>query len=181
MLNGWAASLFPKFPAPYCMAWGGLFGGLPDLVCEERFERVDIQLVPSGGMKLNRNSICLLPAKGNRQYSYAFNCDGLLNLRCTEYGSHVQLWNQAEECNLHLQSGVQRSYLRLSELEQRLDDSRFLRCNHSFIINMAHVDSIENGCFIMPDSAKIYMRKADIARFRVAYKDYLFEKMRKMR
>jgi len=53
---------------------------------------VKIQLVPSGGMSLEPDSIRLLPGR-----SYAFNCDGLAQLAPDganpPYGSHTQLWN----------------------------------------------------------------------------------------
>lgn len=60
-------------------------------------QRVDIQLVPSGGITLNETSVCLLPPDGDRFESYAFNCDGLITLSGREYGTHVQLWNQSAD------------------------------------------------------------------------------------
>ena len=54
---------------------------------------VKIQLVPSGGMHLVPDSIRLQPASGATPRSYAFNCDGLTNLRSDVRGSHTQLWN----------------------------------------------------------------------------------------
>lgn len=57
---------------------------------------VKLQLVPSGGMDLQTNSIRLLPAAGPTPNSYAFNCDGLCNNTVpTQYGAKTQIWNGA--------------------------------------------------------------------------------------
>src|SRR5215469_12918236 len=57
---------------------------------------VKIQLVPSGGMRLQPASIRLLPAAGPTPQSYAFNCDGLTTLGAnSEWGAHTQIWNGA--------------------------------------------------------------------------------------
>lgn len=57
-------------------------------------QSVKIQLVPSGGMRLQPDSIRLQPAGAPTPRSYAFNCDGLGNLNGGA-GSHTQLWNGA--------------------------------------------------------------------------------------
>ena len=60
--------------------------------------RVDIQLVPSCGMSLIDSSLALGPQEGPRNFSYAFNCDGLQAKnpgRCG-LGTHIQLWNELE-------------------------------------------------------------------------------------
>lgn len=92
-------------------------------------------------------------------------------------------WAESRDkvCDLHLQTGEQHSYIQIDDLEHRLDDHRFLRCHHSYLVNLDYVDSMENGCFTMLDGAKIYVRQADATRFRLVYEDYLFEKMRRAR
>jgi hypothetical protein len=56
---------------------------------------VKIQLVPSGGMSLQPQSVRLSPAGGDTSHSYAFNCDGLGTLT-HQYGSHTQVWNRGD-------------------------------------------------------------------------------------
>lgn len=57
-------------------------------------QNVNVQLVPSGGMRLKDASIRLLPAAGPTPHAYAFNCDGLGNLPpAGGNGSHTQIWN----------------------------------------------------------------------------------------
>lgn len=64
-------------------------------------QRVDIQLVPSGGMRLMPDSVYLLPEEGEREFSYVFGCDGCSTLDSMFYAAHIQLWNQLadEKCN----------------------------------------------------------------------------------
>lgn len=57
---------------------------------------VDIQLVPSCGMSLIKTSLALGPQTGPRNFSYAFNCDGLQSRDPGRPGlsTHIQLWNE---------------------------------------------------------------------------------------
>lgn len=60
---------------------------------------VDIQLVPSCGMRLQDESISLLENVEGKLKSYAFNCDGLSCMKAEgkyPYGSHVEIWNQSK-------------------------------------------------------------------------------------
>lgn len=90
-------------------------------------------------------------------------------------------WAESKDkvCYLHLKSGVCRSYLRLDELEQMLDDTRYLRCHRSFIVNLDYVSGSKHGFFLLPDGNEIPMRQADRVHFRTEYENYLFEKMRR--
>ncbi|WP_256078371.1 hypothetical protein [Massilia sp. YIM B04103] len=59
-------------------------------------EEVNIQLVPSAGMFLQRQSICLCPANAAAPNAYAFNCDGLSQQQhAGGFGSHTQIWSAA--------------------------------------------------------------------------------------
>ncbi|MCI8326787.1 MAG: response regulator transcription factor [Lachnospiraceae bacterium] len=82
-------------------------------------------------------------------------------------------------CQIHLVSEELRSYIRLSRLEQMLDDPRFLRCHRSFLVNMDRVTGMKNGFFCMSDEIAIPVKRAERAHFREIYEDYLFEKMKK--
>lgn len=93
------------------------------------------------------------------------------------------IWAESKDkvCYLHLYSGECRSYLQLDELERLLDDSRFLRCHRSYLVNMDEVTGFEKGDFCMTDAAKIPARQAERTRLRMEYENYLFEKMRRRR
>lgn len=91
------------------------------------------------------------------------------------------IWVESKDkvCCLHLKSGEIRSYIHLDELEQRLDDPRYLRCHRSFLINMDLVSRVEKNWFYTIDNAQIPMRQAERAHLRMAYENYLFDKMRR--
>ena len=58
---------------------------------------VNIQLVPSGGMSLQSDSIRLTGNTSPPTGCYAFNCDGLTTLKSptlnVRWGAHTQIWN----------------------------------------------------------------------------------------
>lgn len=91
------------------------------------------------------------------------------------------LWAESKDkvCYLHLKSGERRSYLRLDELELLLDDTRYLRCHRSFIVNLDYVSGTNHGVFLLPEGKEVPMRQAERAHFRTEYENYLFEKMRR--
>jgi len=63
---------------------------------------------------------------------------------------------------LHLSNGKQiRTYGKLGNIEKELENKNFLRCHQSYLINMAHIDRIEEACFIMDSGATTYIRKRD--------------------
>jgi DNA-binding LytR/AlgR family response regulator len=59
---------------------------------------------------------------------------------------------------LHMQDGsVITTREKLSDLEGRLDDKRFLRCHQSYLVNMDYVENVQND-FLMRDGASIPIR-----------------------
>lgn len=93
------------------------------------------------------------------------------------------LWAESRDkvCELHLNSGNCHSYMQLNLLEEMLDDTRYLRCHRSYLVNLDYVSRMEKGCFIMSDGSEIPLRQAERGRLRTIYEDYLFEKMRRRR
>lgn len=91
------------------------------------------------------------------------------------------IWVESQDkvCILHLRSGEYRSYIRLDELEQQLDDPRFLRCHRSFLINMDETAEMKRGIFYMTTGEEIPARQTERAHLRGEYENYLFEKMRR--
>ena len=91
------------------------------------------------------------------------------------------IWAESKDkvCCLHLKSREIRSYIHLDELEEMLDDPRFLRCHRSFLINMDLVARAEKNWFYTIDNAEIPMRQAERAYLRRSYENYLFDKMRR--
>jgi DNA-binding LytR/AlgR family response regulator len=65
----------------------------------------------------------------------------------------------------------------LDTLEKLLPPPRFLRTHRSYIVNLDHVDDIDED-FIMDNGALVYIRVKDHARIKHAYDDYLFTDVR---
>lgn len=80
-------------------------------------------------------------------------------------------------CHLHMGVDEVCSYIRLSQMEQMLGDSRFLRCHRSFIVNLDYVDRMADGFFCMADGMYIPVRQKERVYFRKVYEDYFLKKM----
>jgi len=65
----------------------------------------------------------------------------------------------------------------LDSLETLLNPPRFLRSHRAFIVNLDHVDDIDED-FIMGDGNIVYIRVKDRRRIKNKYDDYVFSKIR---
>ena len=65
----------------------------------------------------------------------------------------------------------------LDSLETLLNPPRFLRSHRAFIVNLDHVDDIDED-FIMDNGAVVYIRVKDHKRIKNQYDDYIFSKIR---
>ncbi len=103
---------------------------------------------------------------------------------CLTIGRHSQIIRvpyheilYIESCNakcvVHRADGQTYTiYTRLDELEQRLNDSRFLRCHQSYLVNMDHVASADRH-FVMVNGDAVSIRQREIHRIREAYCAYI--------
>lgn len=71
-----------------------------------------------------------------------------------------------------------KTYQQLSEIEELLDDPRFLRCHRSYIVNLDYVADYQNGVFVMKNNIEIPIKRGDRKKMKQQYEDYFFEKMR---
>ncbi len=71
------------------------------------------------------------------------------------------LESQGRVVMIHHGGEKYRVYDRLSEMEKRLDMKLFLRCNQSYIINVAYVDGVVDYDFYMQSGDMIPIRKRD--------------------
>ncbi len=76
----------------------------------------------------------------------------------------------------HTVSGVLRASQaeRLSSLEARLPCPPFLRCHHSYLVNLKHVDKVEND-FIMVNGGRVHIRQKDLKKLTRYYKEWLLD------
>jgi DNA-binding LytR/AlgR family response regulator len=65
----------------------------------------------------------------------------------------------------------------IDALEKMLPSPQFLRSHRSFIVNLDHVEEIDQD-FIMDTGARVYIRAKDFRRIKHAYDDYLFNNVR---
>lgn len=67
---------------------------------------------------------------------------------------------------------VYQIYDKLNHVEQVLRDSRFLRCQQSFLINMEHVKEV-NTKFLLSNGISIPIRRGQVRQIRDSYYQYL--------
>ena len=95
----------------------------------------------------------------------------LSQIRCIE--------SQDKNCLIYLENEVLRVYTRLNDLRVQLDETRFLHCHKSFIVNLDHTAHIKGGDFVMKSGKLVPIRREDRAAVRELYQSYNFEKVRR--
>lgn len=73
---------------------------------------------------------------------------------------------------LHTRSGIHASYTLLREMETTLADKGFVRCNKGYLVNLAHVEGIQNSCVIVHGESLLISRSRKVA-FRASLDDYV--------
>lgn len=72
-----------------------------------------------------------------------------------------------------------KSYLRLTDLEEKLDDPRFLRCHRSYLVNLDYVSKISGYNFVLHDGFFIPVRREERSVMKLKFENYYFEKSRR--
>lgn len=67
--------------------------------------------------------------------------------------------------------------VKMNSIEMELADEGFLRCHHSFIVNMRHVAKMDRD-FVMKNGTKAHVRQADYKKMSDEYKRYLIGRTR---
>ena len=76
------------------------------------------------------------------------------------------------KCILHDINGKKHTvYTQLRKIETELNDSRFLRCHQSFLVNMNHICKADK-CFELTNGEKILIRQRNIKEIRNFYLSY---------
>mgnify|MGYP000887664971 FL=1 len=70
--------------------------------------------------------------------------------------------------------------VKLDDMEAELPSPPFLRCHHSYIVNIKYVQSLDKELktFNMKNGGKVYIRRQDLKKSAEAYKNYLFHTAR---
>lgn len=85
---------------------------------------------------------------------------------------------QNRVCILFTNDGEKTVYIRLNELEEMLNDPRFLRCHRSFLVNMDKVVGIEKREFLLADHHRIPINREQAKELQQSYARYKIKKVR---
>lgn len=88
---------------------------------------------------------------------------------------------RANTCVLFLKSDRLVVWQTLEELTALLNDTRFLRCQRSFLVNLDHVAGLEGSDFVLTDGARVPVSRESRAAMKARLEKYLFEKARRRR
>jgi DNA-binding LytR/AlgR family response regulator len=90
------------------------------------------------------------------------------------------------KCFIHTDTETLKINITLAELNRLLTPPRFLRCHHSYIVNLDYVKDIEyvdgsGNAFIMASGSRAYIRVKEFGRMKTAYEQRLFQRAREGR
>ena len=66
--------------------------------------------------------------------------------------------SQGHNLLFHTESGEYVTSGTMKEVEERLDDAHFFRCNKGYLVNLEHVDGIQDGCALIKGRALLISR-----------------------
>lgn len=84
--------------------------------------------------------------KTHRQYRYPY-VDDILYIESDKHSIMVHLVNRTTIATTE----------KLGDIEKRIDESRFLRCHQSYLVNMDHVEDVQDD-FILKDGSVVPIR-----------------------
>lgn len=67
--------------------------------------------------------------------------------------------------------------VKLDDIESILPSPPFIRCHHSFFVNLCYVDSMENGDFRMANGDRVYVRRGDAVKYASVFKNFLLDEV----
>jgi DNA-binding LytR/AlgR family response regulator len=93
--------------------------------------------------------------------------------------SHIlYIESRNKYCHIFTQEREYTVLAKLSDLEEQLDDPRFLRCHQSFIVNMDYIEKLGEHDFILKNNALAPIRRRDRSAVVAEYEEYIFKKVR---
>jgi DNA-binding LytR/AlgR family response regulator len=77
------------------------------------------------------------------------------------------------KCIIHAKDGEKHTvYTQLRKIETELNDSRFLRCHQSYLVNMNHICKADK-CFELTNGEKILIRQRNLKEIRSTFLNYI--------
>lgn len=83
---------------------------------------------------------------------------------------------QGKGCRIHLVDGAADTVLPIKDLEALLPPPDFLRCHHSYIVNLAYVKDLDTD-FLLDNGEVVYVRVRDLSAVRKAWRAYMADKL----
>lgn len=77
---------------------------------------------------------------------------------------------------IHTTQGEIYIYSKLDDVENEINDERFLRCHKSFLVNMDYITSVEDYSFILTDSTEVPIKQRTFASIKKNYYTYIVDK-----
>lgn len=81
-------------------------------------------------------------------------------------------------CYIHLKDKVLKTYSALAKLWESLENSSFLKCHRSYIVNMLYINEMLSNDFLLKNGEKIPISKSDKLNLKQTYLDFVFQQMR---
>jgi len=89
--------------------------------------------------------------------------------------SHIESF--AHVCVFHVNGAEQSTYMSMDSVIQLVNDSSFLRCHRSFIVNLAHIQSINGDYLTLDDNTTIPIGRAMRKQMHNLYDEFLIHKI----
>lgn len=89
---------------------------------------------------------------------------------------YIDVYDKA--CYIHLKNKVIKTYSSLAKLWEALENSSFLKCHRSYIVNMLYINEMLSNDFLLKNGEKIPITKNDKLNLKQTYLDFVFHQMR---
>ena len=94
-------------------------------------------------------------------------------LRRLEYGKIEYVESKGRSCHIYTtENECFVTIIKLNDIEEELCDKRFLRCHQSFLVNMDHIQSV-NDNFIMESGDTVPIRRRNHNEIKDKYENYI--------
>lgn len=80
--------------------------------------------------------------------------------------------------NIHLKNESLSCRMNISNVENMLEDHRFLRCHQSYIVNLDKVEKITDEAFVLTNGSFVLLRQKEKAAMKKIYYNYKINKLR---
>ena len=99
------------------------------------------------------------------------------NIQTVLYKDILFIESAAKTLNIYtVQNKIVSFNSKLDEIETQINDKRFLRCHKSYLINMAHILSVEDFSFKLADSTLIPITQRNFANTKKIFFGYILDK-----